>query len=496
MGYYDQIERNVTLSFVMSTEDHPGDINHNSRTKRDGGVRKRGVKERRDWNVFEDVRARNEDEVVSVLDELYGDRLIEYNEKQIQDGRLNRVITMERWYNNQRASRKGNGGIKQGYEEFILAMGDRLTACPFIYKTNKEGRPVDADGNVIEEWQTNKALVPVRDAQGRPIKSARYEAMVTFLRDAYREFKENTPEVIPLGMFVHADENGHIHAHVDYITPVDDSKTIGVRLSNTDCYRKICDRLGLKYKNARKGNAKEAWTEYMRENVLPRLMKRHGFNRIDGGCAGMEHETVEKHKETADRRAKKTDEEIQKKRAELAAVAKYAERKQSAAVEREAQVKKRESAIIARESALKQRETELLSKEKRIVGKETELANRESSLVNRERNAAEMAATAEHAHEKWRKRLSETNALYESWNLRNKEMEEKEKAMEAKEKAFKQREVAASVAIKKIPWVEKNIWIIKKVLETHPDWLKEREQEARIEFEKFRRKAKLRGLEI
>ena len=96
----------------------------------------------------------------------------------------------------------------------------------------------------------------------------------------------------------------------------------------------------------------------MRETVMQRLMLKHGFNRIDGGCAGMEHETIEKHKKTADRRARKTDEEIRKKRAELAAVAKDVERKQSAAVAKEGQVKKRESAIVVRESALKRREAE------------------------------------------------------------------------------------------------------------------------------------------
>ena len=80
MSYYDKLERNVTLSFVMSTEEDPGDIAHNSRTRRDGGVRKRGVKERRDWNVYKDVRARNDSEVVDVLTDLYGDRLDAYNE--------------------------------------------------------------------------------------------------------------------------------------------------------------------------------------------------------------------------------------------------------------------------------------------------------------------------------------------------------------------------------------------------------------------------------
>jgi len=302
--------------------------------------------------------------------------------------------------------------------------------------------------------------------------------------------------VIPLGLFIHADENGHIHAHVDYITPVKDSKTIGIRLSNTDCYRKICDRIGLKYTNTREGNAKKVWTKYMRETVMPCLMLKHGFNRIDGGCAGIEHKTGSEYERTADRRAKKTDDEIRKKRAELASVAKDVERKQSAAVAKEGQVKKRESAIVVRESALKRREAELLSKEKRIVSKETELANRESNIVNREHKITEKEAKVEQAREEWRKRLSETNALYESWNRRTKELEENEKALELKEKTFKQREVAASAAIKKIPWIEKNLWIIKKVLETHPEWLKEREQEARVEFEKLRRKAKLRGLEI
>ena len=494
MAYYDKITRRVTLSFVLSTERNKGDLAHNSRTRTDGGVRKRGVKERRSWNVYKDVRARNDKEVVDVLTELYGDRLDSYNEKQLQDGRPGRMITMEQWYDKQRASRQGGGGMKRGYEEFVLGLGDKFTASQYLYAVDSKNRAIDKDGNVIEEWQTNKQLVPVRDDAGKPIKSARYEAMIGFLTDVYEVFKRETPEVVSLGLFIHADEYGQIHAHVNYVCPVKNKDGIGIRLSPTDCYRHICDRLGLRYKNARKGSAKEVWTTYMRENVLPALMKKHGFERISGDCAGKKHETVEEHKRTADRRAAKTDAEMKRKREELVSMERQVEQKKNELERKTEQsrneIQKREQAVFARENSITSKEAAVATKERELNAKHTEIENEKKRLaadkaaVERDRETVrktqqQVKETLREAEEK-RDRFLECSRLVSN-NV--KIVERREKAVANREAAARKREQAAeqklNEADRKVQEAERkvaeNAWIVEKVLSEHPEWLKERE---------------------
>ena len=377
----DIVERELTLLFRVSKEKDRGDIEHNLRLRADGSVRMRGHAERHEWNVYRDILVRHDDEIVNVLEQKFGDKLREYNEKILRSKNPGRVIDMQEWYRRQRVSKK-TGTMKRGYEECIIQFGDKFAGAPFVYVTDDKGNPLDKDGNVIERWETNKKLVYVLDKDGKPIKSARYEFHKKALIAAYEKIKSENPELVMLGFEIHADEDGGMHAHFDFLVPHLQKRGIGVGLAKSSCMQEICKRKGIKFKNSQEDNAAKAWTEFMREKVIAESMPQWGMKRIDGGAAGRAHEDIPTFKMKSEYRCRKIAKEIETENKRIAARKADLVKMESAFLKKESDLAKRENVIAAKEKSITEWEKLLHAAEDRLSTISSEL-NTKSAEVNR-----------------------------------------------------------------------------------------------------------------
>lgn len=496
----DIVERELTLLFRVSKERDRGDIEHNLRLRADGSIRMRGHAERHDWNVYRDVLVRHDDEIVNVLEQKFGDRLREYNEKILRSKNPGRVIDMQEWYRRQRVSKK-TGAMKRGYEECIIQFGDKFAGAPFVYVTDDKGNPLDKDGNVIERWETNKKLVYVLDKNGKPIKSARYEFHKKALIAAYEKIKSENPELVMLGFEIHADEDGGMHAHFDFLVPHSQKRGIGVGLAKSSCMQEICKRKGIKFKNSQEDNAAKAWTEFMREKVIAESMQTWGMKRIDGGAAGREHEDIPTFKMKSEYRCRKIAKEIEAENKRIAARKAELVKKESSFLKKESDLAKRENIIAAKEKSVTEREKSLHAAEDSLNTISTEL-NTKSAEVNRktaeierrERDLREREAVI-HNRECAASMKEKSNAAIDGF-LKNEKVAlesaktefkprmdalvKKEDALRKREAELKKKEKEADDlywnAVKRENDVNERVaslnYILEMVKKHHPDWLR------------------------
>lgn len=486
----DVIERNLTLLFRVSKEKDRGDIEHNLRLRADGSIRMRGHAERHDWNVYRDVLVRHDDEIVNVLEEKFGDRLREYNEKILRSKNPGRVIDMQEWYRRQRISKK-TGALKRGYEECIIQFGDKFAGAPFVYLTNEKGDPLDADGNVIERWETNKKLVYVLDKNGKPIKSARYEFHKKALIAAYEKIKSENPELVMLGFEIHADEDGGMHAHFDFLVPHSQKRGIGIGLAKSSCMQEICKRKGIKFKDSQDNNAAKAWTEYMREKVIAESMQEWGMKRIDGGAAGREHEDIPTFKMKSEYRCRKIAKEIEIENKRIAARKADLVKMESAFLKKESDLAKRENSITVKEKSITEREKSLHGAESRLDrissdlnSKSAELNRKTTEIERRVRDLRERERTLKSAGDKLNEREAmlrkreagieaEKEAASQMMNTANRRYELAEKIMNEADK--KEANVATKDAeMQRLKDQVRDMqWVVERVKAEHPEWLAE-----------------------
>lgn len=477
MVYYsDTITQGLTLSYTVSKEDSRGDIEHNLRLRHDGTVRQRGYVDRHEWNVYLDVRVQHDHEIVNVLNELWGDKLAAYNEKHLRAGKPGRCVTMEEWYMTQRKS-KHSDNLKRGYEEVLIEYGDRLSACPFIYQTDSQGRPIDKDGNAIEPWETDKPLVPIRDKNGKPVKSARYQTLVNGLIAAHEAFKAENPEFVILAASIHADEGGGIHMHVNYLPTYELKQSIGHGIAPTTCYQRICKRLGIKFSDSKDDCAAKHWTTYMRDNVVPRVMQECGFFRVDGGCQGQEHKSVPKYKIEQDRKCEQFRQEVAAARAEIKAQQAAIDKRAAAVMEAEAAALKRlkevETAKKAADTA--RREAETLKQEAATAKQKA--ASLQTAVQEALDDATEKKRAGKEYMDRWQKRENEASTEKTRYQEKLKQLQSQKRVLDTRQREYDR------VASIERELAEKE-WIIAKVEAEHPEWLRDAKNTYRTEIER------------
>ena len=348
---------NRTLSFAHGK----GDLDHNARRK-NGNDRTYVTRERRVWN--ETLIEQNVDDVI---ERVYGAALRAYNEKQLAGRHPERCKTMEQWVHSQRRGAKP-------YTEYVVQLGDRLTGCPYEYVTDKNGNMIATDGTVILPWQTRKNPAPlIRD--GKLFMSDEGIRLKSFYKVVYENWKSWNPDMIIVGAYIHADEKGGVHMHVDCICKNKANNGIGLGISVTGCLRQMLDNQGITYGKTRYDNAERTWTNLMRRR-LTELAKEHGYNIVSGHCAGRKKRSTKQfiveeniRNDVLDKMHEsliEKEHELNSWQQSLSEAAAEQDARADYINERESVISDKERAVREKEDALRAREILLSAKESRV----------------------------------------------------------------------------------------------------------------------------------
>lgn len=410
----------MTLSFAHGK----GDMDHNARRK-NSNPRTYGIRNRKPWN--ETIIERNVDEV---LEQQFGDALRKYNQKQIAGRHPERVKTMERWVNAQR-----RGG--RPYTEYVIQLGNKLTGCAYEYVVNERGEMLAENGSVIMPWQTRKTpLAKLKDGKYL-IPSHMQKRLKKLYRDCVKRFQQVNPNMIVVGAFIHCDEKGGVHLHLDVVCVCKQRNGIGLGMGVTGCVKETLDKLGITYGTTRKDNAQKTWTALMR-NEITKLAEQHDFHIVDGRCSGRKHKTTEQYIAEENIRNDVLDKkhnDLLKKEQELCQWEDSLQAKHNELMAMSddlfASKKAFEKTMAEREAAIRQRET-------LVAGRETRVEARESEAAAKMEIAKSVAF----------------NAQYDADHMKQ-ELDIREKKLELREAE-----------------VSKQQYIINKVKKEHADWLR------------------------
>ena len=505
------MNRKLSLSFTVSRKGRKGDIGHNLRTRQGKGVGQIGVAERRDWNVYYvnpkyGKRGDNPEQIVKnfVYDKVKDD-LAAYNSKILKTKNPKRVLSFDAWYYKRLKMNDGTGELKKPYEECVMTCGDMFDTAPYVYQTNEEGLPIDENGNAFSLWETDKQLVPVRDANGEPIKSEAYYVFCDFFQMAVLRFNETCPDIEIISYAIHADEYGAIHIHWNFVPLVKDAdakRGIGWKFSKTAAMENACKKLNIDYdpkvkkkKNEEDiGNATDEWTQYMR-NIFIDLMKEHGLQWVPAGCKGERNESVKEFKRNNARRAQelrkqkekndkkeamlnKAEAKIRKDREMLLKQKEINEARAKAIESSEALNAKLKAELKDAEAnkqlylkqvndnynkviALEDIEKRLNAGQDDLIARMNEVARRETIADKNYSDAAkEKAANDKKAKELSLREIAVQNAEYD---LQKKQMRNAEAAKD----------------------IQFDKWIIEKVKREHADWLKKEKQSFEVHYKKL-----------
>ena len=424
------MNKQVTLSFAHGR----GNLDHNARRK-NGNPRTWGIRERQVWN--ETIIERDVDEV---LENNLGHALRAYNAKQLtgKHPHPERVKTMQEWV---RAQRRG----RPAYTEFVFQLGNKLTACPYDYVT-KNGQMIAMDGSVIMPWQTKKTPMP-RVLDGKLYPSDEQKELKKVYRSMFERFCELNQYMIPVGAYVHCDEFGGTHLHLDIICMSEKmskkKNSIGWSLGVTACEAQMLDKMGIKYGKTRNDNAQKVWTRLMREEMT-RVANEHGYEIIDGRCRGRKKEDTPVYIEQENARNDYLD-----------GVWNDLQAKERSLNERERAVNVRMSNLDAREAQIKRAERDLDAREAGFQNKLRDLERREQR-VNTLKNVAD--TTMETA-----KRIRED--ADRCWKEANDAILECDKWKEK----YREAENELAAAKKQLAAREK---VIGQIQTAHPEWFK------------------------
>lgn len=330
-----------------------GSIEHNLRKLKGRGIRQNGIIERRKWNeiiVNKDIDA--------VLYERVKDKLEAYNEKILQTKNPQRVKSFEDWKKSVAYTR--NGKAKQLYVEYIVAVGNGVTSCPYMPKTDDKGNAIDDKGDVIPEWDTRRhpASAFGKHCYIQSMEQPRYKK---FCRKFVERFEREHPNGVVVCAVVHCDELGGMHMHMDVIWFSETKIGIGVGISPSSAVSKKCNDLGIKYDNKSKtNNATKKWTEWIRYKLLPDVAKEFGYERLDMNDK-RKHLSIDDYKKYADRRSE--------------ALAKYFE-------EKEREFKRKEDELLQQKKQFNAAKEELNTIRKQIESKQRAVDDELSMIYN------------------------------------------------------------------------------------------------------------------
>lgn len=420
--------KKVTLSFAHGK----GNMDHNARRK-NGNLRTWGKRNRRVWN--ETIVERNVDEV---LEQMFGDELRSYNEKQIAKGHPERTKTMSEWVSGQRRGRVA-------YTEYVVQIGNRLTGCAYDYVI-KDGKMIAEDGSVIMPWQTKKVPKAVK-RDGKIFPSAEQSELKAVYRAMLQRFIKVNPHMIIVGAYIHCDEQGGVHMHIDAICVSKTKNGIGLGLGVTGCLEQTLKERGIKHGKSRKDNAQRTWTRLMREE-LTRVAREHGYEIIDGRCHGRKHVDTDTYIEQENAR----NDYLDKVYTDLQV-------KERSLNERERAVNVRMSNLDAREAQIKRAEMDLDTRESRFQNKLRDLERRELR-VNTLKNVADTTMEAanrirQDADRSW-KQANDAIIECDKWKVKYRE---KENELELTKKQLVDREKMIGQIQEDHPELFKNIEI-------------------------------------
>lgn len=285
------MEEKMTLSTPIGR----GDILHNLRKVSDGSIRVRGVPERHSWNEVLVNKS-----VDGVLKNRIRWKLDEYNEKQLRNGRPNRMQTFEVWKAKQLAQKHGKKE-KIPFIEVVIQVGDKFSACPYVYLVNEKGEPVGKSGTPIPSWDTRRRYTEARGKDGKPIESRTCKVLKSVYRDILKKIQADNPDMVVVCAAIHADEYGGVHMHVDLIPFSFNTKQgIGVSIAPTTYYKEWCKKRYIKFsKDSRKDCAANKWREHLR-STCEGVMNDYGIGLKDGKAAGRPHMSIEQYGEWKD----------------------------------------------------------------------------------------------------------------------------------------------------------------------------------------------------
>lgn len=276
----------LSQSFSMGQ----GSLEHNLRIKKGAGIRQNGYKERRHLNenviVRGDITQKDYEKnlLVEVVRNKIGDRLNALNEKHIQSRHPERVMTVEDWIEKKAYTRKGKK--KKLISEYVINLGNRHTACPYLQQTDADGNLLDKHGKIIPLWDTRRGA-DYKD--GKVVESAISKKLKPILRDFVQAFIEANPQAEVLGYSTHCDEGGAVHAHLSVlwwseIPPNKNGKVngVGYGIAESQAIKQQYEKRGIHCNNERYDNALNDWRKEMRQ-LLREVAYTHGIDRLDMG---------------------------------------------------------------------------------------------------------------------------------------------------------------------------------------------------------------------
>ena len=299
----------LSQSFRMGT----GSINHNLRINNDGTERSCGDTNRRFLNehLFIDPTIPIDDNYAERLIrkniyEAIKDRLKEYNEKQIKSKHPERVLTYEKWLENQIKKAKE----KPRLQEYIIQLGDRYTGCPYKMETDKDGNIIDIDGNKIKNYDTTKTPA-YKDGKITPSKL--YKKTKKIFKEFIKEFQKANPQAVVISASIHGDEEGGLHCHISVLWLSKTKQCLGIGLGHTQAMAQQYEAQGIKTKDTKEKNAQTLWESDMRW-LLKEVAERNGIKRKDMGNEE-EPRTIKGFKRDKDKEVqlKRKEEELKEK---------------------------------------------------------------------------------------------------------------------------------------------------------------------------------------
>lgn len=262
-----------------------GNLEHNLRITKGGGIRQNGDKDRREWNehiiVRGDITQKNYEKNLlrEVVKSKIGENLKKCNEKQVQSGHPERVLTIDDWI--QKKSYTRSGKQKKLICEYVINLGNRHTGCPYEQKMDKDKNLLSKSGKIIPLWDTR---LSADYADKNNIKESMISRMYIkpILRDFVKEFEKANPNAEILGYSIHCDEGGAVHAHLSVLWWSTCKNGVGYGIAQSQAIRQQYEANGYQCNNERKDNPLTVWRKDMRA-LLYEVSYLHGVKRLDMG---------------------------------------------------------------------------------------------------------------------------------------------------------------------------------------------------------------------
>lgn len=278
------INQYIEMSQSLAMGD--GDIAHNLRYRRGRNMRQNGVRERRFLNEYigiDEALLRRcqenrrtdyaHEKIKEIVLPLIRDRLLEYNEKQMRTRHSNRVMTVDDWLKKRACIR--NGKQRKLFAEYIFTVGDMFSCCPYEHE-ERNGLPIDKDGECIFPWNTNKRPI-YKD--GKITESSISKKAKRVFRELVKEIEKRNKYAHVIAGAIHCDEGGATHLHLDiaWVVPRPDDP-LGVRIGETVGMRQQYIDRGLTPPDKRNENAMTWWQQETRQ-LFEEVCLRHGIRR-------------------------------------------------------------------------------------------------------------------------------------------------------------------------------------------------------------------------